>query len=250
MIMEQHLGVVMANDTDPEKRGGIRVRVDTLLTDFEYPDLFYPIFPPNMFKVPENGEIVEVIVIGDIDELDPSDDGDLGTVEFSDYCFWTGKIFDTVKGIIPKELQVNYPKRSSMFWHEDGTIVYYDATKNAKEFTIVLTDKKTLIRMKEDEIYIQQDQNSWQMKGGKIVTTVDATEMGAAGASHPIPFGDTLKTFLESVQSGFGATHDHTFSASVVGGGGGTVSGITGAPDPPMPSVPSALNSTKHKVDA
>ncbi len=248
--MEQHLGIVMANDTDQDKRGGIKVQADTLLNGFEYPDLFYPIFPPNMFKVPENGEIVEVIVIGDFDEQDPSDDGDLGTVEFSDYCFWTGRVFDSSDGKIPPELKVNYPKRSAIFWNKDGTIIYYDATKNAKEFTIILTDKKTLIRMKEDEVYIQQDQNSWQMKGGKIITIVDATEMGAAGANHPIPFGDILKTYLETVQSGFGTTHTHLFSASVVGGGGGNVSGTTATPDPEMPAVPGNLNSTKHKVDA
>lgn len=248
--MEQHLGVVTANDTDDEKRGGIEVRVDTLIPDFEYPELFYPIFPPNMIKIPENGEIVEVIVISDFDEEDSSEDGDLGTVEFSDYCFWTGKVFDLNEGIVPAELKKNYPKRAGLFWHKDGTIVYYDSTKNAKELTISLTDKKTVFQMKEDEVFIQQDQNSWQMKGGKIVTTVDATEMGAAGASHAIPLGDILNTYLETVQSGFGSTHAHTFSATVIGGGGGTVSGTTGPPDPEMPSVPSDLLSTKHKVDA
>lgn len=240
MIMEQHLGVVMANDTDTEKRGGIQVRVDTLLTDFEYPDLFYPIFPPNMLKVPEVGEIVEVIVIGDYDDQDPSDDGDLGTVEFSDYCFWTGKVFDINEGIVPTELQKNYPKRAGLFWHKDGTIIYYDSTKNAKELTISLTDKKTFMQWKEDEILIKQDNASWQMKNNKIVTTVDATEMGAPSATHPIPLGDILKTYLESVQSGFGDTHTHVAPA-----GGGTTTG----PTPTMPAVPSDLLSTKHTVD-
>lgn len=245
MIMEQHLGIVMVNDSDQEKRGGIQVRVDTLLADFEYPDLFYPIFPPNMLKIPEVGEVVEVIVVGDIDEDDPSEDGDLGTVEFSDYCFYTGKVFDVAEGIIPKDLQKNYPKRAGLFWHKDGTIFYYDSTKNAKELTVVLTDKKTLFTMKEDEIFIKQDQNSWQMKGGKIVTTVDATEMGAAGAGHPIPFGDTLKSFLETVQSGFGATHTHSYTTPLHAG----PPGVTGPPSPEMPAVPSDLNSQKHKVD-
>lgn len=250
MIMEQHLGVVMANDTDQEKRGGIQVRVDTLLSDFEYPDLFYPIFPINVMKIPEVGEVVEVIVIGDFDEDDPSEDGDLGTVEFSDYCFYTGRVFDVAEGVVPNDLQTNYPKRSGLYWNKDGTIVYYDSTQNSKEFMISLTDKKTFIRIKEDEIFIQQDQNSWQMKSGKIVTTVDATELGAPGASHPIALGDILKTFLEDVQSDFGTLHTHTFSASVTGGGGGNVSGTTGTPSPTMPVVPSNLNSTKHTVDA
>jgi len=246
MIMEQHLGVVMANDTDTEKRGGIQVRVDTLLADFEYPDLFFPVFPPNMLKVPEVGEVVEVIVIGDFDENDPSEDGDLGTVEFSDYCFYTGKVFDVNEGTVPQDLQTNYPKRAGLFWHKDGTIIYYDSTKNAKEMTIALTDKKTLIRLKENEVFIQQDQNSWQMKGGKIITVVDDTEMGAAGASHPITKGDILKTFLEAVQSGFGSTHTHTYNNPV------HIAGVvsTGPPSPTMDTVPTDLNSTKHKVDA
>ncbi len=240
MIMEQHLGVVMANDTDQEKRGGINVRVDTLITDFEYPDLFYPIFPPNMLKIPEPGEVVEVIVISDFDELDQSDDGDLGTAEFSDYCFWTGKVFDVAEGIVPRDLQQNYPKRSGLFWHKDGTIVYYDATKNAKELTIALTDKKTVIQLKEQSILIQQDQVKLEMQSGKVIITDSATEIGAAGASEPIVLGQKLVTFLTSIQTGFGTTHTHVCAAP---------GNPSGPPVPTMPAVPGDLLSTKHKVD-
>lgn len=244
MLVDVHLGVVMVNDSDPDKAFGIEVIIDSILPDNVWPELCKPIFPPNSAKAPDVGQIVECLVIAD--EHDESGWSDLGVENEPDFCFYTGRIFDlTDEGKIPDDLKVNYPKRAGLFWDADGTIVYYDATKNAKEFMIALTDKKVFFRLREDEIFMQQDTVSWQMKNKKIVTTVDVTEMGAAGANHPITKGDILKTFLEAVQSGFGKTHTHTYVSPLHAGP--TIA--TGPPSPEMPDVPSNLNSTKHKVD-
>lgn len=239
MLVDVHLGVVMVNDSDPEKAFGIEVMINSLLSDNIWPELCRPIFPPNSAKAPDIGQIVECLVIAD--EHDESGWSDLGVENEPDFCFYTGRIFNlTEEGKIPDDLKINYPKRAGIFWDADGTIVYYDSTKDAKEFMIALTDRKVFMKLKEDEIFIQQDNASWQMKANKITTIVDATEMGAEGASEPIPLGDKLIAYLNSVESGFGAGHTHVAPA-----GGGTTSG----PTPVMPSVPNDLLSSKHKVD-
>lgn len=251
--MDSHIGIVVVNDSDPEKRFGIEVKADTLADD-TYPELFYPIFLPNSAKVPEVNQLVEVIVMADIvDEQGPID---LGTVEFSDYCFYTGRTFDLQEGSkIPSDLQQNYPKRAGLFWSEDGTIVYYDKTKNEKQFLISLTDKKTFFRLKEDEIFIQQDQSSWQMKDGKIITTVSSTEMGAAGASQSILLGNVvhdafftgasaLVTLWSAAASTLGAAPDPT-GVAAQNYGNALVTALT-----TFATTASAWKSQKHKVDA
>ena len=190
MLMDTHIGLVVANDTDQEKRFGIEVKVDTLSED-TYPELFYPIFPPNTAKAPEPNQLVEVVVMADVN--DEQGAIDLGTAEFSDYCFYTGRIFDVqTGGKIPADLQTNYPKRAGLFWSEDDTIVFYDKTDGEKRFLISLTDRQTYFELREDSVTIQHKTVKFELKNGKIVLTDSATEIGGPGAAQPILLGTTV----------------------------------------------------------
>jgi hypothetical protein len=238
MILDKHLGVVLANENDPLKKYGVQCRVDTLVPDFAYPEWFYPIFPSNSIKIPDIGQIIEVMVVADTEN--DSGDFDLGTVRFSEYAYYTGRIFDEKDGVIPNDLKTNYPKRSSVFWAKDGTIVFYDETKNNKEFSIYITDKQTYLQLKEDEVTLQQGTGKMVMKGGKLTITIDETELGAAGAGEAMILGTKLVAYLNSVESAFGSAHTHSCPS-----GGGP----SGPPNPVMPSVPNDLESIKHKLD-
>jgi hypothetical protein len=191
MNLDIHLGIVMANTTDQEKNFGIEVRADTLLPGENYPELFYPIFPANMAKAPDPGQIVEIFVMDDID--DEPGVADLGTSDFGDFCYYTGRIFDDQDGKIPNDLKTNYPKRAGIFWDSDGTIIYYDATKNSKQFLIGLTDRQTYLELKEDSVTIQHKTVKIEMKSGKLIITDSATDIGAENATHPLLLGDIVK---------------------------------------------------------
>jgi hypothetical protein len=253
MLMDTHIGLVVANDTDPEKRFGIEVKVDTLSED-TYPELFYPIFPPNTAKVPEPNQLVEVVVMADVN--DEQGAIDLGTAEFSDYCFYTGRIFDVqTGGKIPADLQTNYPKRAGLFWSEDDTIVFYDKTDGGKRFLISLTDRQTYFELKEDSIKIQQKNAVWEMKNDKIITTVTSTEMGAEGAAQNILLGsnvydafftgvNALVTLWQAAASTLGSAPDPTgVAAQAYGTALNTALTTFGA-------TAANWKSSKHKVDA
>lgn len=189
MIMESHIGVVMTVDGDPDKEFGIECVVDSVLQDEVYPAIFKPIFPPNRIQIPEVGQQVEVLIPGDEDGF-PGED-DIGTVDYAEFVFYTGRIFDQVDGKVPKDLLTNYPKRAGLLWNVDGTIIYYDSTKNKKEFTIRLTDGKTFITLKEDEVSITQDQVNIQLKGQEIIAT-GQVKLGGSSAAEELLKGTTV----------------------------------------------------------
>ena len=250
--MESHIGLVMANDTDPDKQFGVECRIDTLLPGEVYPIIVKPLFAPNGIKVPDVNINIEVIVPADDNHGFPGE-RDLGQLDFVEEIYYTGRLFDvTNEGKVPQELLVNYPKRSGLLWDLDGTVIYYDSSNGNTEFKVKLTDGKTFFSLKPAEVVIQQDTIKWELKNKKLITTVDGSEFGAPGANHQIPLGDVLKTFLDTMRSGFGTTHTHTFSgtAATPDTFTGTCAGTTNAPSPTMPTVPSNLLSTKHKVDA
>jgi hypothetical protein len=189
MIMESHIGVVMTVDKDPDKEFGIECLVDSVLQDEIYPAIFKPIFPPNRIAVPEVGQQVEVLIPGDEDGF--PGESDIGTSDFTEFVFYTGRIFDQVDGSVPKDLLTNYPKRAGLLWNVDGTVIYYDSTKKKKEFTIKLTDGKTFITLKEDEISITQDQVNIQLKGQEITFTGKA-KLGGSSAAEELLKGTTV----------------------------------------------------------
>ena len=242
MLMESHIGLVMANDTDPDKQFGVECRIDSLLPGEVYPVIVKPLFAPNGIKVPDVNVNIEVLAPYD-DEHGFPGERDLGQLDTVDEVYWTGRFFDVQDdGKLPAELLTNYPKRAGLLWDLDGTIIYYDSSDGNTEFKVKLTDGKTFFSLKPDEVVIQQDTIKFELKNKKMITTVDGSEIGAPGANHPIPLADLLKTFLETVQSGFGASHTHTYVSPVHAG----PVIATGGPSPSMPAVPSDWLSTKH----
>ena len=190
MLMESYIGTVMTNDKDPDKQFGVECVVDGLgLADDIYPVHFRPIFPPNRIGVPDIGQQIEVLIPGDEDTM--PGEGDIGTVDFAEFVFYTGRIFDQVDGKVPQELLQNYPKRAGLLWNVDGTIIYYDSTKGQKELTIKLTDGKTFFTMKEDEILVTMDTLSIQLKGQEIILT-GQIKLGGSSAVEALLKGTTL----------------------------------------------------------
>lgn len=253
MLMDTHIGLVVANDTDSEKRFGIEVKVDSL-SDEVYPELFYPIFPPNTIKPPEPNQLVEVVVMADVN--DEQGAIDLGTAEFSDYCFYTGRIFDVqTGGKIPADLQTNYPKRAGLFWSEDDTIVFYDKTDEEKRFLISLTDRQTYFELKEDSVTIQHKTVKFELKNGKIILTDSATEIGGPGAAQNILLGsnvydafftgvNALVTLWQAAASTLGSAPDPTGAAAQTYGNALNAALTT------FGATAANWKSSKHKVDA
>jgi hypothetical protein len=208
MILDHYLGVVTANDanTDQEKEFGIKCQVNGLLDGEEYPEIFYPIFPPNVAKVPYVGDIVEVLVPAD--EFEEPGVAELGVVSNPEFCYYTGKIFDLKSGKIPADLKQNYPKRSGIFWAKDGTIIYYDETDKKKELLITLTDKKVFVKLTENEILFQKNTTKVTLKdnqitaengtaiidlnGGSLAITNTTTALGTPTATQPILLGTVV----------------------------------------------------------
>lgn len=248
MIMESHIGVVMANEKDPDKKFGVQCIVDSVLADEVYPAWFKPIFPPNQIKIPDIGQQIEVLIPGDEGGF-PGED-DLGTVDFAEFVFYTGRIFDQVDGKVPKDLLANYPKRAGLLWNVDGTIIYYDSTKNKKEFTIKLTDGKTFVTMKEDEILITQDQVSFQLKGQEIVATGKVKLGGSSAAEKMVKgsqFNTDFGTFLNSWKTAANALAGTADPTGAAAGAYGTA--VLAALNVLVPLL-SGWQSNKHTLDS
>ncbi len=248
MLMESHKGVVMANDTDKAKEFGVECVVDSILPDDIYPALFKPIFPVNRIGIPDVGQQLEVLVPGDEDTM--PGEGDLGTVDYAEFVFYTGRIFDQVDGVVPAELKTNYPKRAGLLWNIDGTIIWYDSTKKQKEFKIKLTDGKTFVSLKEDETNITVDQLNIQLKGSKITLTGEV-ELGGSGAAEKLLKGTTvhgdLSTFFSSMNTAATALAGTVDGSGAAAGAYGTA--ILAALVILQPALVNWL-STKHNLDS
>lgn len=249
MILESYPAIVMANDdkTDPNKEFGVSVRIDLLMPDDVWPEIAYPIFPPNFAKAPAVGQQVEVVVMADVPDPEYSTEVELGSVNYAHHIFYTGRHFDTDKGKIPAILQQDYPNRCG-WWLEDGTMIWMNQAKNKKEINIRLTDGKTFIQLKEDEILLQQNTTTISLKNGVITMTDSQTKMGGSGANIPLVLGP-MTTAMTTL---FGAwlTAIQALDAS-----GGTPAGVVAyaqAMDTAIAAIQGTLsnwNSGKHFAD-
>lgn len=140
MNVDVHIGIVSANDTDPEKEFGIEVRIDSVSFDEKFPVLVYPFFAPNFFKVPDLGQTVLVVLPADL-PLEGFEGEETALNEFADQAFYMLRGFDSASAIgkMHPDMTTNYPKRSG-WWFQNGTIILVDETKGSEEIWIRLTD--------------------------------------------------------------------------------------------------------------
>ncbi len=142
MQIDLHIGEVTANDTDPEKEFGIKVRIDSIEIGKVFPELIYPFFQPNFFKVPDVGQTVLIVLPADI-PLDSFETEEIALNEFADTAFYLLRGFDSSNDgkPLPDLVNKNYPKRSG-FWLKNGTVILFDETKKQEAIWIRLTDGK------------------------------------------------------------------------------------------------------------
>jgi len=201
MALKIHTGVV-TNNNDPEQRGRIKVKSDTLLDS----EVEFPIWaePSNwtstggfgVLAIPDVGTTVDV-------ELDDEDDEAIPR--------YKGGVYNDESGV-PDELKAGYPKKRGI--------------KTPSGHLVILDDG-------EKKITIQDaSKNVITMENGKvnITTTGDLTVEGAninigEGAAYNVPYAQTLYSQL-NVQFSMLGQHYHMVSSE-------------GAPTgPPVPQPP------------
>ncbi len=145
MLMDFHIAQVSANDenVDPEKEFGIRVRIDQLTPGVDWPEIAFPFFAPNFFKVPEVGEFVLVALPADL-PLGALAGEETAINQFPDQIFYFLRGFDQGEGAPIAELKQNYPRRSG-FWLQNGTLILFDDTVGQEQIWIRLTTGKEAI---------------------------------------------------------------------------------------------------------
>ena len=141
--MDFHIAQVSANDVDPDKQFGIKVRIDQLLPGEDWPEIASPFFAPNFFKMPEVGEYVLVALPADLGE-DALAGEERAINEFPEEIFYFLRGFDHREGAPIAELLDNYPRRSG-FWLQNGTLILFDDTVGQEQIWIRLTDGKETI---------------------------------------------------------------------------------------------------------
>lgn len=191
MQLEQHLAVVMTNDKDPDKEFGIQVQIDSLLPGEIYPEFAKPIFPPNWIKVPEVGQIVKVMLIGN--DSGEAQNSEYGGIDYPDFIYYDHRILDLQKGKLPSEIKQNYPKRAGM-WFDDGSMLYFDQKNGQKEIMLRLTDAKNFIQITESKITIDQNGTKIELANGTMTTTANTSKFGASSATEAILKGTTVNT--------------------------------------------------------
>ena len=250
MILEFYPAIVMANDarTDQSKEFGVSVRIDLLDQYNVYPELAFPIFPPNLAKCPAVGQQIEVALVADVPDTDYSDDMDMGTVNYAHHCYYTGRTFDTKDGKIPTELQQDYPFRSG-WWLEDGTMVWMSQKKNAPEIYLKISGGATFIQIVKDEIILTQGSTKISLKGGVVTTTCTQSKLGGSGASQALVLA-AATTAMTTLFSAWLA------AIQALKTGGGTPAAVityTTSMETAIAAVQATLNtwnSQKHSADS
>jgi hypothetical protein len=137
---------------------------------------------------------------------------------------------------LPAIFKTNYPQRSGYVW-PNGWVLFTDSKTGEMDLGYA-SDGKTL------EHFIQIKKN------GRINIKGTNVHIGGDGAGESMALGDALYTFLNTVATGWGATHTHQSTGLIAPTGGGPVTGVTGTPVSPMDvPVQADLVSGKHKVE-
>lgn len=143
--IDLHIAEVVANDVqaDPEKEFGVKLRIDSALLGQDWPEIAYPFFPPNFFKIPAVGEMVIAIIPADYPE-NSIEGEEVAMNEFADSVFYMLRGFDARDGKPFPDLLKNYPNRSG-FWLENGTMILFDETKGQETVLVRLTTGKEML---------------------------------------------------------------------------------------------------------
>lgn len=208
MGIKIHVGSVTDNN-DPEKRGRVKFKCETLLGDQEHPEWADPIGigiggGAGILVVPEVGAPIEV-------EVDDAD---------SEYTpRYRGGTF-TDNQAVPDELKEGYPKRRGIKTPGE-TVILIDDTPGSE--MLLITDKNG------NTIEVKKDQVTVKATGTKLLLEGPNIDVGD-GAQYNIPYAQTLYAKLNSQFSMLGG-HYHMVSSE-------------GAPTGPMiprpPAFPSA----------
>jgi hypothetical protein len=258
---ERHDAIV-TNNLDPDKLGRLKVKCSTLLDeDQELPFWIPPRFHfvqagGGYFGVPAKDTWVELLVpVGsDVDEV--WDDQSL-QMEGSGLR-WVCTAYNDVQKL-HGYFKANYPNRFGYAW-PNGWLWIVD-TKDQSMFFGYVPDEKG-----EPEVGLDIEKNAQSIRlsnkagmkvevtdqkvvilanGGPVEVTGDNVSIGDPSATEHIPLGDALFTFLNTVATGWGATHTHSVPA-----GGSFPGGITGTPTPAMDvPVQADIVSGKHTVE-
>lgn len=151
------MGIVSANDSDPEQEFGIEVQIDSIDPGSVFPEIVHPFFSQNLIKAPDIGQVVLVVLPADLP--DGGFEGEeIALNEFSENAFYLLRGFDSSTiGSVPAILKQNYPKRSG-FWLQNGTVIVFDETKGEETILIRLTDGAQGITIDKDGVTILSQQ--------------------------------------------------------------------------------------------
>lgn len=228
---EYHTGVVRANDTDPMKRGVLVVECPTLVhgETIEASPSFHFVDSSaraGSFWIPNVGSQVEV-------EIEAEEDSEVLGLDPK----WKCDVYP--EGTVPEVFQTNYPNRRGWVTKE-GHILYFDDTEDELVFYY---EHPT-----GTKFYIDND--------GEVHFDVPAGKKVYVGrdANHPISRGDILETYLEGLKDWI---QDHIHGLIGTTDSGGTPPHVhtialmyTNSPSPPpVPSIPTDLNSEDRVVD-
>jgi hypothetical protein len=212
---ETHEGYVTDNN-DPEKRGRLKVRCQTIVAGEDL-DWVEPSFPyvdsegsGGWIFIPEIGSSITVTInTGDeyqVTDLQPR---------------WKCDLIP--EGSFPEDFEDNYPKRRG-FATPGGHVLYFDDTE----------DSQTMLYKHPSgtEIFVS---DSGQIE---LRPTGNESVLIGAGATEEIPLGTQLKSLLELMKTTFDG-HVHL---------AGTPPGNTDIPTTLFPHVTRAILSDNHKV--
>lgn len=220
----------MANENVDRGNKEFGIEVFLIAERAKYPEIAYPLFPANFMKIPDVGEIIEVILPADTEE-------EVGINEFAHHIFYTGRIFDRKKGKPPAELLTNYPKRCG-WWTKDGSIIYIDETKGSAEIMLRLGDGKG-----------NAGNNFISIKDGRIAIVGTKTVFGAESASESIVKGTQMNSDLSSFYGAWSGALTTLAGFSATEPGAAAYATTTNTALATLISALSGWLSTKHFVD-
>lgn len=265
---------LITNINDPKKQGRIKVKCASLLDEeLELPYWIPPRFHYVSLAKDPNGKVVGAGWFGIpakdtwVDLLVPEESqwdevpGEQSLQMDGGGIRWKCTTYNDV-ATLPEVFKKNYPMRSGYAWPTGWTLFvdmksgdmmmgYMPDGKTPKAWINIHKDNAIEIANEDGmSITLAKDRIKVVAAGAPVEITGDNVFIGDPSATEHIPLGDALFAFLNTLSTGWGASHAHLSTGLVAPSGGGPVTGVTGAPVVPM-DVPIQLDllSGKHVVE-